>query len=280
MRKLFLYPMVLAAAILSSCGSNQKSEAEMQAETDSLKAVAAAAQLEQQEVNKMIEIVNSVSSVMDSIQIQEKMILSMQEGTPKDQVVTKLKAFQDLLHRKQEEINRLKADNKSDKTAMANLQKMIDFLNNEIDIKNQQIADLEELVEKKDISISSLRYRLNEATERSDALSEEAYQKDMQLNSVYYVIGTKSELKEMGLLKGGFLSKKKADYANLDKNKFKKRDMRGLEKLTIESKSPKLITEKPESSYRLTKNDNGTTTLEITDAKAFWSASPFLIIQK
>jgi hypothetical protein len=56
--------------------------------------------------------------------------------------------------------------------------------------------------------------------------------------------------------------------------------MRGLEKLTIESKNPKLITEKPASSYTLTKNDDGTTTLEIKDPQMFWSVSPFLIIQK
>ena len=76
------------------------------------------------------------------------------------------------------------------------------------------------------------------------------------------------------------IAKKKADYANLDKSKFTKRDMRGLEKLTIESKNPKLITEKPASSYTLTKNDDGTTTLEIKDPQTFWSVSPFLIIQK
>jgi hypothetical protein len=52
------------------------------------------------------------------------------------------------------------------------------------------------------------------------------------------------------------------------------------ETIVIESKSPKLITAKPESSYELTKNADGTTTLKITDAKAFWSVSPYLIIQK
>ena len=81
-------------------------------------------------------------------------------------------------------------------------------------------------------------------------------------------------------MKGGFLSKKRADYANIDKSYFIKRNKQGLDKIDIDSKKAKIITEKPVSSYTLTKNEDGTTTLTITDKEAFWKASPFLIIQK
>jgi hypothetical protein len=121
---------------------------------------------------------------------------------------------------------------------------------------------------------------LNEKEKEADYLKDQNFEQDQQLNTVYYIIGTKDELKEKGLMKGGFLSKKRADYANIDKSYFIKRDMRGLDKIDIDSKKTKIITETPASSYTLTKNDNGTTTLTITDKEAFWKASPFLIIQK
>ena len=275
MKKVTLLSLVIVAMLFTAC-SNQKTDAS-QGENDS---TAVVEKLEQEEVDNMVEIINAMSAAMDSIQIQEKMIFNMQEGTPKNQVIAKLKAFQELLASKQAEIDKLNIENKSQKNTIANLKKMVAFLQGELDTKSKQIAEMVELMEKKDASISSLRYNLNEKEKEADYLKDQNFEQDQQLNTVYYIIGTKDELKEKGLMKGGFLSKKRADYANIDKSYFIKRDMRGLDKIDIDSKKAKIITEKPASSYTLTKNDNGTTTLTITDKEAFWKASPFLIIQK
>ena len=275
MKKVTLLSLVIVAMLFAAC-SNQKTDAS-QGENDS---TAVVEKLEQEEVDNMVEIINAMSAAMDSIQIQEKMIFNMQEDTPKNQVIAKLKAFQELLASKQAEIDKLNIENKSQKNTIANLKKMVAFLQGELDTKSKQIAEMVELMEKKDASISSLRYNLNEKEKEADYLKDQNFEQDQQLNTVYYIIGTKDELKEKGLMKGGFLSKKRADYANIDKSYFIKRDMRGLDKIDIDSKKAKIITEKPASSYTLTKNDNGTTTLTITDKEAFWKASPFLIIQK
>jgi len=268
--------MVVMLAMFTACNNNKSTEEK----TDTADTTAVAEKLEQQEVDNVLEIINTISATLDSIQLQEDVIFNMKEGTPKEQVIAKLKAFQTLLAQKQNEIGKLTMENKSNKRSLANLNNMVKHLQNDVEAKAKQIAELQKLVEKKDASISSLRYNLNAAEKESEYLKDQNFEQDQQLNSVYYVVGTKSELKEKGMLKGGFLSKKRADYTNLDKSNFTKRDMRGFTKLIIESKKPKLITEKPASSYTITKNADGTSTLEITDAKAFWNASPFLIIQK
>lgn len=275
MKKITLLSLVIVAMLFAACG-NQKTD-ESQRENDS---TAVAEKLEQEEVDNMVEIINAMSAAMDSIQIQEKMIFNMQEGTPKNQVIAKLKAFQELLASKQAEIDKLNIENKSQKNTIANLKKMVAFLQGELDAKSKQIENMVELMEKKDASISSLRYNLNEKEKEAEYLKDQNFEQDQQINTVYYIIGTKDELKEKGLMTGGFLSKKRAEYANIDKSYFIKRDMRGLDKIDIDSKKAKIITEKPASSYTLTKNENGSTTLTITDKNAFWKASPFLIIQK
>lgn len=276
MKKVTLLSLVIVAMLFAAC-SNQKTDAS-QGENDS---TAVVEKLEQEEVDNMVEIINAMSAAMDSIQIQEKMIFNMQEGTPKNQVIAKLKAFQELLASKQAEIDKLNIENKSQKNTIANLKKMVAFLQGELDAKSKQIENMVELMEKKDASISSLRYDLNEKEKEADYLKDQNFEQDQQLNTVYYIVGTKDELKEKGLTKGGGLfTKKKADYANIDKSHFTKRNKQGLDKIDIESKKPRILTEKPASSYTLTKNDNGTTTLTITDKEAFWKASPFLIIQK
>jgi len=276
MKKLFILVAVVATVSLYSCKDGAKT-GEAVALTDS---TIVDEPLVNQEVEDMVALINNVAGVLDSIQVQEKMLFKEQEGDSKEQVLERLSAFKDLLARKQAQINQLSGANKSNKLAIANLQKMVDYLNQQLEEKTARIAKLEELVEKKDISISELRYDVNQLSAESEYLKDQNYEQDKQLNQVFYIVAEKKELKELGLLEGGALSKKRANYANIDQSKFIKKDMRGFETLVIESKSPKLITAKPESSYELTKNDDGTTTLKITDAKAFWAASPYLIIQK
>lgn len=276
MKKLFILVAVATTVSLYSCKDSAKN-AEAVALADS---TLVDAPLVSQEVEGMVNLINNVAGVLDSIQIQEKMLFKAEEGDSKQMILERLSAFKDLLARKQAQINQLSGTNKSNKLAIANLQKMVDFLNQQLEEKTARIAKLEELVEKKDINISELRYDVNQLSAESEYLKDQNYEQDQQLNSVYYIVAEKKDLKELGLLEGGALSKKRANYANIDQTKFIKKDMRGFETLVIESKSPKLITAKPESSYELTKNDDGTTTLKITDAKTFWAASPYLIIQK
>ncbi len=276
MKKITLFALIVVAALFSAC-NNQKNTGETQESSDS---TMVQEQLEKQEVENMVEIINTISSVMDSIQLQEKMIFNMKEGTPKKEVIAKLQAFQELLKSKQAEIDKLAVENKENKTVLANLRKMVENLKAEVDAKAKQIEHMRKLVEVKDANISSLKSDLRQVTAIAEDLSDQNYQKEQQLNTVYYIIGTKAELKEKGLLKGGFLSKKRADYANIDKSHFTEMDMRSFKKLVIDSKKPKIITEKPESSYTLTKNNDGSSTLFITDEKAFWESSQYLIIQK
>jgi hypothetical protein len=276
MKKLFILVAVATTVSLYSCKDSAKN-AEAVALADS---TLVDAPLVSQEVEGMVNLINNVAGVLDSIQIQEKMLFKAEEGDSKQMILERLSAFKDLLARKQAQINQLSGTNKSNKLAIANLQKMVDFLNQQLEEKTARIAELQELVEKKDVSISELRFDVDRLSAESEFLQDQNYEQDKQLNSVFYIVAEKKELKELGLLEGGALSKKRANYANIDQSKFTKRDMRGLETIVIESKSPKLITAKPESSYELTKNADGTTTLKITDAKAFWSVSPYLIIQK
>lgn len=278
MKKLSLSTLFAIAVMICACNNDANKSAEVSVLSDS---TIVEAPLVNDEVVQMVDIVNSIAACLDSIQIQENLIFKADENTTKNQIILRMKAFQDLLSRKQSQINKLTSTNKSNKLAMTNLQKVVDFMNAQIEEKSNKIAKLEDAIKNKDMNISELRYDLFELRKKSEYLEDQNVKQDMQLNEIYYIVADKKELKELGLtIGGGLLSKKKADYANFDKNKFIKKDMRGLNKLVIESKAPKLVTEKPANSYTLTKNGDGTSTLEIKDVKTFWAASPYLIIQK
>jgi len=278
MKQLSFLSFFAVAALFCACNNSVRNSDEASVLTDS---TVVNEPLVNEEISQMVDIVNSVADCLDSIQIQEEMLFKADENTPKDQIISRMKAFQNLLSRKQAQINKLTNENKSNKLGLANLQKLVVFLNSQIEEKGAQIAKLQDAVQNKDMKISELRYDMHELQQRSNYLEDQNVEQDKQLNEVYYIIADKKELKELGLTRGGgLLSKKKADYANFDKEKFIKKDMRALEKLVIESKNPQLLTEKPTNSYTLTPNEDGTTLLEIKDAKAFWAVSPYLIIQK
>ena len=98
------------------------------------------------------------------------------------------------------------------------------------------------------------------------------------INQGFVKIASKSELKESGLLTGGFLKKKQVDYSMVEKNKFFTIDIRKVTEIDINSKHPKILTNVPEDSYLLERNGDKTK-LRIIDPERFWSVSKYLIIQ-
>ena len=93
-------------------------------------------------------------------------------------------------------------------------------------------------------------------------------------------IGTKKQLKDAGLLKTGFLKKKKVEYSNVDKTKFMKVDIRKFRSIQLKSNNPKILTPMPNtSSFHFDDNTDGNVTLIIDNPTKFWSVSNYLIIQ-
>lgn len=241
-------------------------------------------QLQEKEISSMQLLINEVTSCIDSIQLQEKLIFECREGdTSKDKILIQLRSFKDLLAQKQAQIDSLTskniAESSSSKKTIQNLEKMIDFINAQLKEKTKQVEVLEKALHTKDAKIDELRYGLNELSKESEYLKEQNYQQDKELNTVYYIVATKKELKNLGLLKSNLFAKK-VQNDNIDKSFFKKADRRGLQFISIDDKSVKILTNNPEDSYTITTKEDGTSVLEITDADRFWSISPFLIVQK
>jgi len=278
MKKSLLFGFLLVATFFVSCNKPTQST-ESSADSTVVNEV-----LQEEEVDKMSSLINEVASCLDSIQIQNNLIFDNREGTTdQEKILAQLRSFKDLLARKQTQIDALTNKNNdmsaSSKKTIQNLQKMVDFINGQLEEKTKQIESLEQAVQNKDAKIDELRYGINELSKESEYLKEQNYQQDKELNVVYYVVGSKKELKELGLLKSN-LFKKKLQSENIDKSMFKKGDKRYLKTISIDDKNAKVLTNNPETSYTITSNEDGTATLEITDPEKFWSISPYLIIQK
>ncbi|MCR5360793.1 MAG: hypothetical protein K6E73_02135 [Bacteroidales bacterium] len=255
-----------------------------QAEYDALKAQKDSIEAANAQMNDML---GTINSTMNEMAVDEGLIFVDDNGKDlkdKQAVLTRMQTFRDHMAQQREELEKMKKQLSGSRGYAANLKKLIDELNAQIEAKDAQIAELQEELSQKNASIEDLKNKVREITVAKEAVEadrdhyvEVAKNQDIALNTGYYRADTKKALKAAGLIEGVF--KKKAKYQNLDASLFEKVDIREFTNVTIQSRSPKLITVKPADSYSLKANGDGTTTLTITDVTKFWNGSPYLIIQ-
>lgn len=247
-----------------------------------------------QQLDELNGILATIATGLDSIAIQEKILFknSGSDGVVLDkyQIAERLKGMADILARQRQKIQALQDSLASRKSSqgIVRLQKVVEFLNQQLAEKDQTIKTLRaELNDsKKSItqlraSLSSLQSRADKAEHRTQALTTALTKQDEVINECYVKIGTKKQLVASGLLKGsGLFSKKKVNYNEVDKSKFNAVDIRRVREIPLKSDNPKILTPQPNNrSFHFEDNGNGTCTLVITNPTLFWSVSNFLIIQ-
>ena len=132
----------------------------------------------------------------------------------------------------------------------------------------------------KDIHIAALDEKIADLNENVTTLSTDNSEKqqtintqDKQLNTAWFVFGTKDELKEQRILKDGRVLQ--SDY---NKDYFTKIDIRVDKEIKLYSRSAKLLTAHPAASYTLQRDANKQYVLRIVDPQSFWSTSKYLVV--
>lgn len=261
---------------------------------------------EAEAISQLTASIDEISANLDSISTREAMLCRITEhADKKSKIILQIKGLGNLLTEKQNQIDKLLSERvkKVDASAVSNptidnLYKMIEFLSSQLKEKGNRVNQLEQVANRKDVtvdqlkyivmnqanSVDAMRYRFNMATlEKEYALlkakENQRIKEEKELNKVYYIIANKETLKEKGLLKVSFFSKK-VNNNNVVKELFTEANSKDLKTLNINSSSPKLLSQNPEGSYTLTENEDGTTTLTITNTDKFWNVSRYLIIQE
>ena len=283
MKKLvFLSVIAVVAMVMASCGNKAD---ELQKQVDSLQT---ALQQQNGDYNRLNEFLAVVSEGLDSISAQENGLLARNPESPlpsRAEMKKGLSQLKNTLQEQRERIAQMEKELASGKGNIKNLKSIINALKEQIEAKDAQISDLLAQLEQSNISIEQLTTRVGNLTQQTVmqevkiAEQEEVMAaQDQMLNEGFIKIASKKELKDAGLLAGGFLAKKKVDMSKVDQKLFQKVDIRNVTEIPIPSKKPVILSPNPAGSYRLEQGDNSTT-LVITDPGKFWSVSNFLIIQ-
>ena len=280
MKKVLFFAVCLLT--LASC-NNGKSSSDISegSPSDSLQRV-----IEQKdnEINDMMGILNEVEEGFRLINEAENRVSVAKNGegaSRQQQIRENIQFIQQRMAENRELIAKLRNQVKNGSIKSEQLQKTIENLTAQLEEKNNQIKDLYAQLEAKDIHIEELQNTTNTLTKNVNTLQEDNAQKantintqDKQLNTAWYVFGTKKELKEQNILVKG-----KVLQGNFNKNYFTKVDIRSLKALKLYSKSAKLLTMHPSSSYRLERDAQDQYVLNITNPQLFWSTSKYLVVQ-
>jgi len=132
--------------------------------------------------------------------------------------------------------------------------------------------------------LDSVRADAEQLRDQLNATSAEQTKKineqDKQLHRAYYCFGTKKELKDQNILTGGGLfSKSKMAKENFNEDYFISIDTREVTSIPLYARKATVRSSHPENSYRFVKDAEGNLTLEIVNAKSFWSMSKYLVVE-
>lgn len=283
----FAFVFIFLSFVSASCERNRVDMSKYIAERDS---IIRDSQFKERKLNELSDIISTIAAGLDSIAMQENMLLTNKDKDgvllSKRQIYENLKFFEGVLARQRRQIQQLE-DSLGHGAGVDKLRNIVEFLNAQLAEKDATIQSLKRDLSNKNKSISELRESLAsirtsvEQTEKKNKILTSALStQDEIINECYIKIGTKKELQQAGLLKGGFLSKKRVDYANVGKENFNAVDIRKFREIVLKSDNPRILTPMPNNrSFHFEDNGDGTCTLRITDPTLFWSVSNFLIIQ-
>lgn len=284
-----IIPFLFLIPILFAC--NHKKIDKLESRNDSLIQQSYA---KDQALNDFIGTMNEIQDNLDSIKTKEMIINETTEGrvelkkSAKDQINDDINIIYSLLEENKEKLAELRKEHGKSNYQVMELNKMLENMTKQLEQKDKEIAALTEMLHQMDIKIVALSRDVHRLTQEGDVKSktiedqsDQIAQKTIALNTAYYVIGTKKELKDSNIItsEGGFIGigkeKKLADDFDLDN--FTKIDIRENSEIIIPGKKIEIVTSHPTESYTSVKRDDSIL-LTINNPEEFWKNSKYLVI--
>ena len=222
--------------------------------------------------DKTAQIKENIQFIAQRMQENRELIKKLQQqlretGFKGDQMRKTIENLMAQLSQKDVELKKLRSELEAKNIHIAELDETITGLNSDVANLNQSVNAL--TTEKTNLTTEKENLQ-NENSEKAQTISNQ----DKQLNTAWYVFGTKKELKQQRILADG-----KVLQGGFNKNYFTKIDIRVNKEIRLYSTSAKILTSHPSSSYSLTKDTNGQFVLRINDPQNFWSTSKYLVVQ-
>lgn len=277
---------VVISSVLLSCNENREKEQQSLAEVSKQELATAL-----NERDQLLSLVKEVSTGLEQIKQLENIVavsVGQSERNPNQsaQILSDISNLKDRIQQRKKQLEELETklqhstiNNKELRETIEALQVQIDSQIEEIESLKQQLTAAKEHIGALNNKVDSLNATVTTVTVERNAAQEASAKLENDLNTCYYVIATKQELKSHHIIETGFLRKTKLMKSDFDKGCFVISDKRTLSELPLNASKVKILTNHPETSYKLV-DENGQKTIKITNPEQFWSLTNYLVVQK
>ncbi len=277
--------MVLAGLVLLGCDAREKElEKEvvlMQGKMDSLQSVIGSRDAYFDEI---VASINAVYADLEDVRQTEEQIRLEAEKQEGGVSSTSTESRVDLLNQVEKIGNSLEKNRKE----IARLEKKVGSLSREHKGLNEMVASLKQQLAEREQTIAMLETDLgdlrNQVAEKSNQVVERdaiIQAKETELNTVYYITGTRDELEELGIIsdEGGFLGLGSTAVlaSGVDESLFNPFDMTGDRSITVEGEIEEIIPKRSEEFYQ-SENGEESSNLQILNPDKFWQERYLVII--
>ncbi len=243
-----------------------------------------------QERDQLLALVKEIAGSMEQIKKFENIVTLSGSGSreltaQRTQIISDLNAVKKTLKQRQTQLNELESRLKESTLYTQEQEYIVDVMRRQIEIQTKEIEAIKAQFVKADEQIRTLTYAIDSLNttvavvgENRDSVLAAAIVIENELNSCYYAIASKSELKDHHIIETGFLQKTKVLNGDFDKSFFTIDDKRSLNSMPLQSSKAKILTNHPASSYEI-KEIAGRKVLYILDRNSFWSLTNYLVIQ-
>lgn len=281
MKKLLFLAIGLTLITFMGCKEDRKvADVAGFSQNDSLQKIIAQ---KDNEINDIMEIFNQIEAGFKEINEAENRVSLMKDGegaNRRQQLVENVQFISATMKENRTLIEKLRRQLRESSVKSDNLKKTIENLVAELEEKDNQLQQLRAELDAKNIHIAELDQTISGLNDNVTNLQTESSQKsatiqaqDKQLNTAWFVFGTKKELKEQRIIDGDRVLE-----SNFNKSYFTKIDIRVEKEIKLYSKYAKILTMHPSDSYTLEKDANKQYVLRITNPQIFWSTSKYLVI--
>lgn len=281
MKKILVWCVCMLAVVSCKNGAKDANDLALNHTIDSLNRVN---YQKDSEINDMLETLNVIQEGFKAINEAEGRVTVERTGegaTNETKIRENVQFIQSKLAENRELINKLRVRLREGSIASEQLKKTVESLSEQLQAKTVEIEQLRKELAEKDIHIAELDEKVSNLADDVSNLAEENKHKqetiktqDKELNTAWFVFGTKKELKEQNILKKGEVLQ-----GNFNKNYFTKIDIRVDKEIKLMSRDAKLLTNHPAGTYNLLRDANKQYVLRITDPQRFWSTSKYLVVQ-
>ena len=280
--------MIIAAmsiTVLTACRNEPQKDTQIVMERDSLLKVI---EHDHTTLNEFIASFNEVEKNLNEVSSKQHIILSNSikfndlNTNQKARINDEIKAINELMIVNTKSLKQLKGKLSASNTINVQLEKAIENLNNQLNLKYFELTNLNQKLN--DLNLEMLQLNIltetlsNENTMKRQTINHQT----AELRTAFYIVGKSHNLETWQLIdkKGGLLGFGEAAMLsnNLDKGMFTKIDYDDVTIIPINSKHIRIITTHPTGSFSLDKTGRMVNNIVISDPEKFWSASKYLVV--